>query len=92
MRDDPGSGDNLWYHIPRFAKFLVHEVHVAGGDFPECNQTPGTPLVGGNCSTGCFKGWFVRYIMQGRVGEYNGCRDDDEDCMEEPILGVQLVR
>jgi hypothetical protein len=30
--------------------------------------------------------------MQGRVGEYSGCAPSDEDCMEEPIFGVQLVR
>ena len=89
---DPGDGNNLWYHIPRFAKFLLDEVHVAGGNSDECNQGPGAPPVGGNGSTSCFKGWFVRYIMHGRVGEFEGCDVSDDQCMEEPILGVQLVR
>jgi hypothetical protein len=96
--EDPGDGSNLWYHIPRFAKFLLDEAHIGGGDMDECNEEPGGPPVGGNGSIGCFKGWFVRYIMQGRVGEYISCSgegedtDDVPDCLEEPILGVQLIR
>jgi hypothetical protein len=89
---DPGDGENLWYHVPRFAKFLLAEAHIAGNDHPECNSGPGGPPVGGNGSTGCLKGWFVRFITHGRVGNYIGCREGDEDCLEEPILGVQLVR
>jgi hypothetical protein len=95
---DPGNGSNLWYHIPRFTRFLLDEVHVQGGDNPACNSGPGGPPVGGNGSIGCFKGWFVRYIMQGRVSGYTPCAtgdDDDDDagdCLEEPILGVQLIR
>lgn len=89
---DPGNGSNLWYHIPRFAKFLLDEVHVQGGNSDECNSEPGGPPVGGNGGTSCFKGWFVRYIMHGRVGEFEGCDVSDVQCMEEPILGVQLVR
>ncbi|MEP7159187.1 MAG: pilus assembly protein TadG-related protein [Chloroflexota bacterium] len=88
---DPGNGSNLWYHIPRFAKFLLHEAHIGGGNHDECNEGPGGPPVGGNGGTGCFKGWFVRYIMQGRVGAYDPC-DETPDCLEEPILGVQLIR
>lgn len=34
---------------------------------------------------------FVRSIMQGRVGSYEGCPANNTDCLE-PILGVQLVR
>jgi hypothetical protein len=95
---DPGNGSNLWYHIPRFTRFLLDEVHIQGNDHPECNAEPGGPPVGGNGSIGCLKGWFVRYIMQGRVSGYEACTsedDDDEvvgDCLEEPILGVQLIR
>lgn len=89
---DPGNGNNLWYHIPRFAKFLLSEVNVQGSDSGPCNSAPGQPASGGNGSTSCFKGWFVRYIMHGRVGEFEGCDVSDVQCMEEPILGVQLVR
>jgi len=97
---DPGNGSNLWYHIPRFAKFLLDEAFIQGSDHPDCNAEPGGPPVGGNGSTSCFKGWFVRYIMQGRVSAYDPCghegdsEDDDDvsDCLEEPILGVQLIR
>lgn len=97
--EDPGNGSNLWYHIPRFAKFLLDEAHIGGGNHDECNEEPGGPPVGGNGSVGCFKGWFVRYIMQGRVSGYDACDDEDgddtddvPDCLEEPILGVQLIR
>ncbi len=89
---DPGNGNNLYYHIPRFAKFLLHEAHIQGNNNPACNSSPGTPFIGGNGGTSCFKGWFVRYIMQGRVGEWEDCdMDVDPECMEEPIFGVQLV-
>lgn len=89
---DPGNGSNLWYHIPRFARFLLDEVHVQGGNSDECNSPPGSPLVGGNGGTSCFKGWFVRYIMQGRVGGWDECDQATvADCIE-PLLGVQLVR
>ena len=49
--------------------------------------------IGGNGGTSCFKGWFVRYIMQGRVGDFQDCSDagGSADCLHEPILGVQLV-
>jgi hypothetical protein len=89
---DPGNGNNLWYHIPRFAKFLLKEVHIQGGNSSACNSLPGQPPGGGNGGTGCFKGWFVRYITQGRVGEFQPCNINDDQCMEEPILGIQLVR
>ena len=91
---DPGSGDNIYYHIPRFAEFLLDHAYIQGNGDPECNQHPGSPLAGGNGGTSCFKGWFVRYIMQGRVGNFQACSDagGSSDCLHEPILGVQLVR
>jgi hypothetical protein len=89
---DPGNGNNLYYHIPRFAKFLLKEAYIQGNDNGPCNSSPGTPYIGGNGGTSCFKGWFVRYIMQGRVGEWEDCNLATEpDCMEEPIFGVQLI-
>lgn len=89
---DPGNGNNLYYHIPRFAYFLLHEAHIQGGNTAACNSAPGEPLVGGNGGTSCVKGWFLRYVMQGRVGEFTPCDGTDPDCFEEPTLGVQLVR
>jgi hypothetical protein len=95
---DPGNGNGLWYHIPRFATFLLDEAYVQGNNHPECNSGPGQPLVGdsgnGNGSTSCFKGWFVRWIMQGKVGDFDDCSSagGSSDCLHEPILGVQLVR
>jgi hypothetical protein len=88
---DPGNGDNLYYHIPRFADFLLDRAYISGNNNPECNQAPGTPHAGGNGGTSCFKGWFVRYIMQGKVGGWDDCESTVAECLE-PILGVQLVR
>ncbi len=91
---DAGGGNNLYYHIPRFAMFLLDEAYIQGGNSAACNSAPGAPLVGGNGGTSCFKGWFIRYIMQGRVGGFEACTEGggSSDCLEEPILGVQLVR
>jgi hypothetical protein len=89
---DPGNGDSLYYHIPRFADFLLDEAYIQGDDNAVCNSDPGTPHIGGNGGTSCFKGWFVRYIMQGRVGGWDECEEATiAECLE-PILGVQLTR
>jgi hypothetical protein len=91
---DPGDGNNLYYHIPRFATFLLDNSYITGGNSSECNSAPGQPLAGGNGGTSCFKGWFIRYIMQGKVGDFEDCSDagGTSDCLHEPMLGVQLVR
>ncbi len=90
---DPGNGNNLYYHIPRFAHFLLHSSYISGSNSGDCNSGPGEPYVGGNGGISCFKGWFVRYVTQGRVGEWEPCDEDvDDDCVEEPSLGVQLVQ
>jgi hypothetical protein len=95
---DAGNGNNLYYHIPRFTMFLLDRAYIQGGNATQCNSAPGQPVGGGNGSTSCFKGWFVRYIMEGRVTQYSPCsqtgidNDDVRDCLEEPILGVQLIR
>lgn len=88
---DPGNGSNLYYHIPRFAQFLLDEAYIQGDNNAECNSAPGTPYIGANGGTSCFKGWFVRYIMQGRVGGWEDCDSTIAECLE-PILGVQLIR
>ena len=89
---DPGNGDNLYYHVPRFTKFLLYEAHIQGNNHPECNSGKGTPYVGGNGSTSCFKGWFVHYIDHGQVGRWEDCDASAmTDCIE-PLIGVQLVR
>ncbi|HUS21078.1 MAG TPA: pilus assembly protein TadG-related protein [Aeromicrobium sp.] len=89
---DPGNGNNLYYHIPRFAKFLLDEAYIQGDNSSVCNSGPGTPYIGGNGGTSCFKGWFVEYIMQGRVGGWEDCDEATvAECLE-PILGVQLTR
>ncbi len=90
---DAGDGDNIWYHIPRFAHFLLDRAYISGSNTDSCNEAPGKPYVGGNGGTSCFKGHFVRYITEGRVGEWEPCDEDtDTDCVEEPSFGIQLVQ
>lgn len=87
---DPGQGNNIWYHIPKFAAFLLYEAYILGNDGPACNSLPGQPLGGGNGATSCMKGWFIEYITVGPVGPPQDC-EGDADCIE-PLYGVQLVR
>ena len=89
---DAGNGNNLWYHIPRFTQFLLDRAYIQGGNSDECNEPPGGPPVGGNGGTSCFKGWFVRYIMQGRVGGWEDCEEATIDACLEPLIGIQLTR
>jgi len=88
---DPGNGNNLYYHVPQVAPFLLDRAYIQGNNHPECNSAPGHPLVGGNGKTGCFKGWFVNEMLQGEVGQFVPCDPNDIHCVPPPI-GTQLVR
>jgi len=88
---DPGNGNNLYYHVPQVAPFLLDRAYIQGNNNPPCNAAPGHPLVGGNGSTGCFKGWFVNEMLQGEVGEFVPCAAADIHCIPPPI-GTQLIR
>jgi len=80
-----GNGNNLYYHIPRFAGFMIDHAYLSGHD-RECNDPPGNPLPQGNGATGCFKGWFVRYVIQGPVGPGASGPQDPS------VIGIQLIR
>ncbi len=82
---DPGNGDNRYYHIPKFVAMLLDEAHIQGNNSPECNGPPGQP-VGGNGGTSCLKGWFIEYVIQGPVGEYDPVADNGA------VLGIQLIQ
>ncbi len=81
-----GVGNNTWYHIPKFTAFYLHRAYIQGNNAQQCNQAPGSPFVGGNGATACFKGWFVRYITQGPV-QSGGVGTTDPSA-----IGVQLIR
>jgi len=87
---DPGQGDNLWYHIPKFAAFYLHSSYVSGNNATACNSLPGQPAGGGNGSTTCLKGWFVNFITVGPVGPPQPCVSA-EGCVDT-VFSVQLVR
>jgi hypothetical protein len=82
---DPGNGNNLYYHIPKFVAMLLDRAYIQGNNRPDCNGAPGTPI-GGNGGTSCLKGWFVEYVIQGPVGEFDP--DDDNGA----VLSIQLIR
>jgi hypothetical protein len=81
-----GTGTSLFYHIPKFTRFMIDRAFVQGGNVGECNIGPGTPLVQGSGGTGCFKGWFVDYVEKGPVGPgATGPQDPGQ-------IGIQLIR
>jgi hypothetical protein len=81
-----GNGTHLYYHIPKFARFMIDQAYIQGGNKASCNSGFGNPYVGGNGGTGCFKGWFINYVTVGPVGPgATGPLDPGQ-------VGVQLIR
>ena len=86
------SGSNGEYHIIRIAAFYLDYIsYENGGKNASCSliesPTYGTSLVnivGGNGSSSCMAGWFVRYVTSGPVG--SGQINNGE------ALGIQLIR
>ncbi len=81
-----GNGNNFYYHIPYFAGFMIDRAYIQGNNTATCNNPPGGPVSGGNGATGCFKGWFIRYVTQGPVG--SGATGPQDPA----AIGVQLIR
>jgi hypothetical protein len=84
--DGSGNGNNFFYHVPKVASFMLDQVYTSGSNSPECNVAPGSPFIGGNGATGCFKGWFIQYSDVGPVGAGATGPNDPG------IIGVQLIR
>lgn len=80
-----GMGDNFYYYIKTFAGFMIDRAYIGGND-QACNEAPGKPLAEGNGGTGCIKGWFLRYVIQGPVGPGASGPQDPS------IIGIQLIR
>jgi len=87
-----GGGSHAFYHVIRIAAFYLDYLSdVNGGSNAACalttSPTYGTSLVnivGGNGSSSCMVGWFVRYVTSGPVG--SGNLNNGE------AVGVQLIR
>ena len=66
-----GNGNNLYYHVPFWVGFKLDAAYTGGSD-PECQATPGQPVLVGPQppgKVGCIKGWFVdRYDEPGPIG------------------------
>ena len=87
-----GGGTSGTYHIIRIAAFYLD--YLSDSNNPHnsaCERTTsptyGTSLVnivGGNGSSSCLVGWFVRYVTSGPVG--SGAINNGE------AIGVQLIR
>jgi hypothetical protein len=85
-------GNNGTYHIVRIAAFYLDFISYSNNqNNSDCklstSPTYGTPLanlVGGNGSSSCMAGWFVRYVTAGPVGA--GTIGNGE------AIGVQLIR
>jgi Putative Flp pilus-assembly TadE/G-like len=82
---DPGNGNNLYYHIPKFVAMLLDHAYIQGNNRPACNSAPGTPI-GGNGGTSCLKGWFTEYVIQGPVGQFDPSSDNAS------VLAIQLIK
>jgi hypothetical protein len=86
------QGNNGTYHIVRIAAFYLDYISYSNNDNNSAcalttSPTYGTGLanlVGGNGSSSCIAGWFVRYITSGPVG--TGSIGNGE------AIGVQLIR
>jgi len=86
------SGTGGQYHIIRMTAFYLDYLSYSNsGSNPECAQTVsptyGTSIVnivGGNGSSSCMVGWFVRYVTSGPVGSGNITNGE--------AIGVQLIR
>ena len=87
---DHGSGGT--YHIIRIAAFFLDYVSYSNNPSNSAcaaatSPTYGTSLVnivGGNGSSSCIAGWFVRYITSGPVGSGNINNGE--------AIGVQLIK
>ncbi len=80
-----GTGNNLYYHIPSVAGFILDHAYIQGNNKPECNSSPGTVIGGGNGATACLKGWFTSISTPSTaVGTGYGSL--------ETSFGVQLIR
>lgn len=86
------SGSNADYHIIRIAAFYLDYLSYSNNaNNSACaattSPTYGTSIVnivGGNGSSSCMAGWFVRYVTSGPVG--TGTLNNGE------AIGVQLIR
>jgi len=62
------NGNNTYYRVVGVYGFHLDHAYINGNNHPECNSTPGAPLIGGNGGNGCLKGWFVQPLSSGAVG------------------------
>jgi hypothetical protein len=66
---------------------MVDHVYVQGNDV-ECKSAPGAPTLPASTHgfAGCFKGWFIRYLLQGPV--HSGASGPQDP----GVIGLQLIR
>ena len=87
-----GTGSHAFYHVIRIAAFYLDYLSDSNNQNNSAcaattSPTYGTSIVnivGGNGSSSCLAGWFVRYVTSGPVG--SGNLNNGE------AVGVQLIR
>jgi hypothetical protein len=87
-----GSGNDKAYHIIRIAAFYLDYLSYSNNPNNSACALTTSPtyatglvnIVGGNGSSSCMTGWFVRYVTSGPVG--TGSINNGE------AIGVQLIR
>lgn len=67
--DTSPAGNNTWYHIPYFVSFWLDRAYVSANNVDSCATDPGEPKIDPSSPgfLGCFKGWFVQYIVEGPI-------------------------
>ena len=87
-----GSGNDKYYHVIRIASFYLDYLSYSNNDNNSACAAATSPnygtdldnIVGGNGSSSCLVGWFVRWVTSGPVG--TGQINNGE------AIGVQLIR
>ncbi|HYK94338.1 MAG TPA: pilus assembly protein TadG-related protein [Candidatus Dormibacteraeota bacterium] len=80
-----GTGNNLYYHIPVVAAFVLDHAYIQGKNKTECNSAPGIVIGTGNGATSCLKGWFTS-ISSPSTGVGAGFGQPNT------AFGIQLIR
>ena len=79
------GGSKAFYHVIKVAAFYVDYMSDDNKKRnPECEGRPGFIDMGGNGSSSCLAGWFVRYITAGPVGTGEVKNSD--------AIGIQLIK
>jgi len=81
----PGQGQDMWYHFNGWTAFEINWVDLNGGT-SKCGTTGEIEGTTGNGATGCFHGWFRKFLGPGELGPPTGSETSNTN------WGVELSR